>query len=62
MQPQLADRCLILLDDARRDEERAIARRWQSELSASLEVRGGQHPYVELLLGANPGAAAATRS
>ena len=50
MQPQLADRCLILLDDARRDEEQAIARRWQSELNASLEVKGGQHPYVELLL------------
>lgn len=40
--------CVILLDDAGREQERAIAIRWKSELGASLEVCGSSKPYMKM--------------
>lgn len=48
MQERLGPGCVILLDDAGRDEERAAARRWQAELGAGLQVRGSSKPYFEV--------------
>ncbi len=48
MQERLGPGCVILLDDAGRDEERAAARRWQAELGAAVQVRGSSKPYFEV--------------
>ena len=45
---RLAPGCIILLDDAEREQERAIARRWQDEMSASFEIVGSIKPFIEL--------------
>lgn len=50
--PVMGDRlkpgCVILLDDAGRREERAIAERWGAELRASFEMLGDRKPYVRI--------------
>ena len=40
--------CVILLDDASREQERAIADRWKTELGASVEIRGTSKPYIKM--------------
>jgi hypothetical protein len=50
--PVMGDRlkpgCVILLDDASRSEERAIAERWGAELRASYELLGDRKPYLRM--------------
>ena len=52
LSPVMSDRlrpgCVILLDDASREQERAVGRRWASEFGASLEIVGSAKPYVRL--------------
>jgi predicted O-methyltransferase YrrM len=40
--------CIILLDDASREQELAIAKKWGIELSTSYIVHGEIKPYIEL--------------
>jgi len=46
MRDRLADDATILLDDARRPQERAIAQRWADDLDATLTVHGQDKPYI----------------
>ncbi|HEY6513442.1 MAG TPA: class I SAM-dependent methyltransferase [Burkholderiaceae bacterium] len=49
MREHLAPGCVILLDDAGREHERAIARRWQEELGATHQlVAAGDNPYIRM--------------
>ena len=50
MRNHLAPGCLILLDDARRAEERAIAQRWQAELNAVGQLVDDDDPFIRLVL------------
>ena len=45
---RLAPGCVILLDDAWREEEGQIARRWKEELNAEVSRLGEAKPYFEL--------------
>lgn len=45
---RLAPGCVILLDDAGRTQELAIARRWESELGGTLEVLGAIRPHARI--------------
>lgn len=49
MQTRLDQGCVILLDDAGRDAERAIASAWATGLSGSLEVRGVKKPFARIV-------------
>jgi hypothetical protein len=40
--------CIILLDDADREEERTIAERWKTELGASFEICGSSKSYIKM--------------
>jgi len=42
--------CVILVDDAERKEEMAIAKRWQVDLDAILETIVCAKPYIKLTL------------
>ena len=46
----LAPGCVILLDDAEREPERAIAQRWQAELDASQQFVNDAKPFVRLVV------------
>jgi len=48
MREQLKPGCVIMLDDAGREQERAIAQRWQAELGASCETLGSTKPFIKL--------------
>jgi hypothetical protein len=48
MRSHLAQPCTILLDDAWRDEERAIAARWADELGGRHTLEGDDKPYLRL--------------
>lgn len=48
MKDRLKAGCAILLDDASREEERAIAERWRAELGASSELCGASKPYIKI--------------
>lgn len=48
MRERLQPGCVILLDDVGREEERAIASRWETELGASLEIVGSAKPYCKM--------------
>jgi Methyltransferase domain len=48
MKDRLAHGCTILLDDAARVQESAIARRWQLDLGAGLLILGSKKPYIEM--------------
>jgi hypothetical protein len=48
MGDRLLPGCVILLDDAGRHEERAIAERWGAELRASYEMLGDRKPYARM--------------
>lgn len=50
MQQYLKPGCVILLDDAEREHERAIARRWQTELGAEAELLEGRKPLIRLFI------------
>ena len=52
MRRRLAPGCVILLDDAVREHERAIARRWEYELEASHDVIDGDKPFIRLVVAA----------
>lgn len=49
MQFNLQPECVILLDDAARDDERRVAMRWASEMGAAYEVLGDRKPYARLI-------------
>jgi hypothetical protein len=59
--PVMGDRmppgCVVLLDDAQRDQERAIARRWQVELGATHDLIAGSKPFVRMVVTGRPAAA-----
>ena len=40
--------CVILLDDAEREQERAIAHRWQDQMRCDLEFVGTVKPFIEM--------------
>lgn len=48
MKSRLRPGCVILLDDSAREQERAIAQRWSSELPAAIESCASRKPYVKL--------------
>lgn len=50
MKPQLAPGCIILLDDAGRVQEQAIADRWAGELNSRNETLGSNKPYIRIEL------------
>ena len=51
MNGRLKPGCTIFLDDAGREQEQEIARRWEGELNASSEMIGAAKPYVRLTVG-----------
>ena len=54
MRERLQPGCVILLDDAGRDQELAIARSWEAELDASVETPGSARPYIQMTVGNAP--------
>lgn len=48
MKERLTPGCVILLDDADREQERAIADRWKTELGGSFEILGSTKPYIKM--------------
>lgn len=48
MRGHLAPGCVILLDDAEREHERTIARRWQQELGATHQLIPGDNAFIRL--------------
>jgi hypothetical protein len=44
--------CVILLDDAARPPEQAVAKRWEAELAGVCESRGVKKPYFLMKVGA----------
>jgi hypothetical protein len=48
MRDRLHPGCVILLDDAGREREIDIARRWEHELGASVKLLGSVKPYIEM--------------
>jgi hypothetical protein len=54
MRDHLAPGCIILLDDAGREEERAIARRWEFELGASYHIVDDEKPFIRMIVPSRP--------
>ncbi|HEY6352854.1 MAG TPA: hypothetical protein VIY30_00055 [Burkholderiaceae bacterium] len=50
MRNRLAPGCVILLDDAEREAERTIARRWQLELGATHQLVADDKPFIRLVM------------
>lgn len=50
MMERLEPGCVILLDDAGREQELTIASRWATELGASFEILGSIKPYIKMTL------------
>lgn len=48
---RLKPNCIILLDDAEREQEQSIAKRWEKELNAKLENLGSRKPYIKITVG-----------
>lgn len=46
---RMAPGCVILLDDAAREGEQAVARRWEREEGVSHQVRGVIKPYMQMV-------------
>jgi len=40
--------CVILLDDAAREEEHTIARRCEAELGGTIETLGSNKPFIKM--------------
>jgi len=57
MKERLRQDCVILLDDAIRSEEQAIARRWEAEFGCDVELVGGAAPFFTITFGGRQGAA-----
>lgn len=53
MKKRLDPGCVILLDDAGREDELAIARRWEAELDAPFETLGSSKPYIRMTVGSS---------
>jgi hypothetical protein len=53
--------CVILVDDAAREQERAMVSRWRSELDATLEVAGTSKPYIKMRVTGHGAAASVIR-
>lgn len=51
MKERLKPGCVILLDDAAREQEQTIAGKWEAELGASSEILGSKKPYIRLMVG-----------
>ena len=51
MRARLKPGCILLLDDAAREEEQAIASRWEAELGAHSEIFGFRQPYIKMTVG-----------
>jgi hypothetical protein len=51
MRTKLKPGCIILLDDAGREDEQKIAKQWEAELAVSSEFIGRDKPYIKLTLG-----------
>jgi predicted O-methyltransferase YrrM len=54
MRKRLKPGCVILLDDADREQERAIASRWATECGAFLEEYGSTKPYIKMTVRHTP--------
>jgi len=50
MRGRLKPGCCILLDDADREQELAIAKRWEAELGASFETLGRTKPFIKMMV------------
>ncbi len=50
MKARLAPGCVILLDDVGREQESDTARRWASELDATIDFHGADKPYAQITL------------
>ncbi|HEU5296533.1 MAG TPA: class I SAM-dependent methyltransferase [Burkholderiaceae bacterium] len=50
LRDRLAPGCVILLDDAQRDDERTIARRWTLELGATVQIIDDYKPFIRLVV------------
>ena len=51
MKDRLRQDCVILLDDAIRSEEQAIARRWEAEFGCDVELVDGAAPFFTITFG-----------
>jgi len=47
---RFAPGCMILLDDAHRDQEMETAQRWGEKLNTSVEILGSTRSYIKLLV------------
>jgi hypothetical protein len=50
MRERLKSGCIILLDDAGRDEELTIAKRWAGELNTPFIIEGKLKPYIKMVV------------
>ena len=50
MRERLSPNCVVLLDDAGRQGEFEIAKRWTATLGATLQMQGTEKPYVRISL------------
>jgi Methyltransferase domain len=50
MRERLKSGCIILLDDAGRDEELTIAKRWAGELGTPFIIEGKLKPYIKMVV------------
>ena len=50
MRERLQSGCVILLDDAYREAELKIAKRWGSELGARFAIQGISKPYIKMVV------------
>jgi Methyltransferase domain len=48
MRERLKSGCVILLDDAEREAELDIAKRWEAELDSSFNIQGKLKPYINM--------------
>ena len=61
MMQRLEPLAIILLDDAGREQEFAVAQRWETELGASFETLGQGKPYIRMTVLGQPQRAASSR-
>ncbi len=50
MKERLPPGCVILLDDAYREAELSIAKRWETELGSSFSIQGVSKPYIKMIV------------